>query len=117
MSNEKQAAAFLEGLFDFSDVPLHVFIQEGVAADLCALIHHAGHDRKSVCKGTGISKKKLRKILSGDRDLTLKEICRISDFLGYTFDTIFYNRDYDKPLQPWFIDRLSSSKNDTSLKD
>lgn len=105
----EEASIFLRDLFDFSDVPLYCFIQEYSAINIILLMRHCGYDRKTLAKELKMKPRHLNKILSGDKNLSLKDICKISEHLGYTFDIVFHNKDYPNPTQPWQIDKELSS--------
>ena len=107
--SNQEAELFFKDLFDFSDVPLYDFIRKCSAINLILLIRHCGYDRKTLAKELKMKPKHLNKILSGDRNLSLKDINKISDHLGYTFDIVFHNKDYPNPTQPWQIDKELSS--------
>lgn len=107
--SNQEAELFFKDLFDFSDVPLYDFIRKYSAINLILLIRHCGYDRKTLAKELKMKPKHLNKILSGDRNLSLKDINKISDHLGYTFDIVFHNKDYPNPTQPWQIDKELSS--------
>lgn len=95
-------------LFDFIDELEPEDIQkEVVAADLSMLLVHANCSRSQLATDLGYTKSRISRILSGDENLTLKTLTKVADALGYTFDVIFYNENYDQPKQPWHIDRLN----------
>lgn len=93
-------------LFDFIDELEPEDIQkEVVAADLSMLLMHSNYSRTRLGADLGYGKSRISRILSGDENLTLKTLTKVADALGYTFDVIFYNKNYPKPKQPWNIDR------------
>lgn len=97
-------------LFDFIDELEPEDIQmEVVAADLSMLLVHANCSRSQLATNLGCKKSRISRILSGDENLTLKTLTKVADALGYTFDVIFHNKNYDRPKQPWHIDRLNNS--------
>lgn len=93
-------------LFDFIDELEPEDIQkEVVAADLSMLLVHSDYSRTRLGTDLGYGKSRISRILSGDENLTLKTLTKVADTLGYTFDVVFYNKNYPKPKQPWNIDR------------
>jgi len=100
-------------LFDFIDELEPEDIQmEVVAADLSMLLVHANCSRSQLATNLGYKKSRISRVLSGDENLTLKTLTKVTDALGYTFDVIFHNKNYDRPKQPWTIDR-ENKKNTT----
>lgn len=97
-------------LFDFIDELEPEDIQmEVVAADLSMLLVHSNCSRSQLATNLGYKKSRISRILSGDENLTLKTLTKVADALGYTFDVIFHNENYERPKQPWHIDRLDNS--------
>ena len=99
-------------LFDFIDELEPEDIQkEVVAADLSMLLVHSDYSRTRLGADLGYGKSRISRILSGDENLTLKTLTKVADALGYTFDVVFYNKNYPKPKQPWNIDRDNKKLN------
>lgn len=97
-------------LFDFIDELEPEDVQkEVVAADLSMLLVHSNCSRSQLATDLGYTKSRISRILSGDENLTLKTLTKVADALGYTFDVIFYNENYNQPKQPWHIDRLNKA--------
>lgn len=93
-------------LFDFiDDLEPEDIQKEVVAADLSMLLVHSSYSRTKLGADLGYRKSRISRILSGDENLTLKTLTKVADALGYTFDVVFYNHNYQKPKQPWIIDR------------
>lgn len=90
---------------DEYDVDISVIKMEQVASHLVGLLHHCKVSRSELAKELGWKKSRVTKVLSGDENLTIKTITAITHKLGYDFDVIFHNKNYEKPKQPWRIDR------------
>jgi len=90
---------------DEYDVDFSVIKMEQVASHLAGLLHHSKISRSELARELGWKKSRVTKVLSGDENLTIKTITTITHKLGYDFDVIFHNKNYDKPKQPWLIDR------------
>lgn len=83
---------------------------ELVASDLTLLLRHSGLKRADLATKLGVRKSRVTRILSGDENLTIKSITSIAEALDYTFDVVFYNKNYPKPKQPWLIEREKTVK-------
>lgn len=86
-------------------IDMSIIKMEQVASQLVGLLRHKKISRAELAQELGWSKGRVTKVLSGDVNLTLKTITTITQKLGYDFDVIFHNADYNKPKQPWQIDR------------
>ena len=87
------------------DVDMSVMQMESVATDLVFLLKHSGLSRSELANKLDWKKSRVTKVLSGDENLTIKTITSVAECLGYGFDVVFYNENYDQPKQPWAIDR------------
>lgn len=87
------------------DVDMSAMQMESIATDLVFLLKHSGLSRSELASKLGWSKSRITKVLSGDENLTVKTITSIAECLGYAFDVVFYNENYEQPKQPWAIDR------------
>lgn len=94
---------------DIYDVDMSVMQMESIATDLVFLLKHSGLSRSELAKKLNWTKSRVTKVLSGDENLTIKTITSVAECLGYTFDVIFHNENYEQPKQPWHIDRLNKS--------
>lgn len=90
---------------DEYDVDISVIKMEQVASHLIGLLRHCNISRSELARELGWKKSRVTKVLSGDENLTIKTITIITQKLGYDFDVIFHNKNYEKPKQPWRIDR------------
>lgn len=90
---------------DTYDIDMSVIQMESIATDLVFLLKHSGLSRSQLASKLDWKKSRVTKVLSGDENLTIKTITSVAECLGYGFDVIFYNEDYDQPKQPWTIDR------------
>ncbi|MDN5638164.1 MAG: helix-turn-helix domain-containing protein [Staphylococcus equorum] len=87
------------------DIDMSIIKMEQVASHLVGLLRHQNISRSELAKDLGWSKSRVTKVLSGDENLTIKTMTMITQKLGYDFDIIFHNKNYEKPKQPWQIDR------------
>lgn len=87
------------------DVDMSVVKMEQVASHLVGLLRHHKISRSELAQKLGWSKGRVTKVLSGDVNLTIKTMTTITQKLGYDFDVVFHNKNYEKPKQPWQIDR------------
>lgn len=87
------------------DVDISVIKMEQVASHLVGLLRHCNMSRSELARELGWKKSRVTRVLSGDENLTIKTITTITHKLGYDFDVIFHNKNYEKPKQPWRIDR------------
>lgn len=94
---------------DIYDIDMSVMQMESIATDLVFLLKHSGLSRSDIASKLGWSKSRVTKVLSGDENLTIRTITSMAECLGYGFDVIFYNENYEQPKQPWHIDRLNKS--------
>lgn len=90
---------------DTYDIDMSVIQMESIATDLVFLLKHSGLSRSQLASKLDWKKSRVTKVLSGDENLTIKTITSVAECLGYGFDVIFYNENYDQPKQPWTIDR------------
>jgi transcriptional regulator with XRE-family HTH domain len=90
---------------DEYDVDMSAIKMEQIASHLVGLLRHKKISRSELAKELGWRKSRVTKVLSGDENLTIKTMTVITQKLGYDFDVIFHNKNYDKPKQPWQIDR------------
>lgn len=90
---------------DEYDVDMSIIKMEQVASHLIGLLRHHKISRSELAQKLGWPKARVTKVLSGDVNLTLKTITAITHKLGYDFDVVFHNKNYEKPKQPWQIDR------------
>lgn len=91
------------------DIDMSVMQMESIATDLVFLLKHSGLSRSELATKLGWSKSRVTKVLSGDENLTVRTITSVAECLGYAFDVVFYNENYDQPKQPWHIDKLNKS--------
>lgn len=101
MSNASELSMF----GDIYDVDMSAMQMESIASDLVFLLKHSGLSRSELASRLGWNKSRVTRILSGDENLTIKTITSVAECLGYGFDVIFYNENYEQPKQPWNIDR------------
>lgn len=87
------------------EIDMSIIKMEQIASHLVGLLRHRKISRAELAKDLGWSKGRVTKVLSGDENLTIKTITTITSKLGYDFDIIFHNKNYEKPKQPWQIDR------------
>lgn len=87
------------------DIDMSIIKMEQVASHLVGLLRHRKISRSDLAQQLGWSKGRVTKVLSGDVNLTIKTITTITEKLGYDFDIVFHNKNYEKPKQPWQIDR------------
>ncbi|EEY78937.1 DNA-binding helix-turn-helix protein [Acinetobacter calcoaceticus RUH2202] len=87
------------------DVDMSIIKMEQVASHLVGLLRHNKISRSELAQKLGWSKGRVTKVLSGDVNLTIKTITTITQKLGYDFEVVFHNKNYEKPKQPWQIDR------------
>ncbi|WP_111861336.1 helix-turn-helix domain-containing protein [Acinetobacter sp. CFCC 10889] len=102
-------------------VDMSIVKMEQVASQLTGLLRHKKISRAELAQELGWSKGRVTRVLSGDVNLTLKTITTITQKLGYDFDVIFHNENYNKPKQPWQIDRdnnviISSQQNTSEIE-
>lgn len=90
---------------DTYDIDMSVIQMESIATDLVFLLKHSGLSRSELANKLDWKKSRVTKVLSGDENLTIKTITSVAECLGYGFDVVFYNENYDLPKQPWTIDR------------
>ena len=90
---------------DEYDIDMSIIKMEQVASHLVGLLRHRKISRSELAQKLGWSKGRVTKVLSGDVNLTIKTITTITQSLGYDFEVIFHNKNYEKPKQPWRIDR------------
>ncbi|WP_228291804.1 helix-turn-helix domain-containing protein [Acinetobacter towneri] len=90
---------------DEYDVDMSIVKMEQVASHLVGLLRHQKISRSELAQKLGWSKGRVTKVLSGDVNLTIKTITTITSELGYDFDIVFHNKKYERPKQPWQIDR------------
>lgn len=93
------------------DVDMSIIKMEQIASHLVGLLRHHKISRSELAQNLGWSKGRVTKVLSGDVNLTIKTISTITQELGYDFDVVFHNKNYEKPKQPWQIDRERASLN------
>lgn len=105
MSNASELSMF----GDIYDVDMSAMQMESIASDLVFLLKHSGLSRSELASRLGWNKSRVTRILSGDENLTIKTITSVAECLGYGFDVIFYNENYEQPKQPWHIDRINKS--------
>lgn len=91
------------------DIDMSAMQMESIATDLVFLLKHSGLSRSELASKLGWSKSRITKVLSGDENLTVKTITSIAESLGYAFDVVFYNENYEQPKQPWHIDKMNKS--------
>ncbi len=101
MSNTSKVSMF-DNIYD---IDMSVMQMESVATDLVFLLKHSGLSRSELASKLDCKRSRVTRILSGDENLTIKTITSIAECLGYGFDVVFYNENYDQPKQPWTIDR------------
>lgn len=94
---------------DIYDVDMSVMQMESIASDLVFLLKHSGLSRSELASILDWKKSRVTRVLSGDENLTIKTITSVAECLGYGFDVVFYNENYDQPKQPWHIDKLNKS--------
>lgn len=93
------------------DIDMSIIKMEQIASHLVGLLRHQNISRSELAKELGWSKSRVTKVLSGDENLTIKTMTMITQKLGYDFDIIFHNKNYEKPKQPWQIDRERNAPN------
>lgn len=96
---------------DKYDVDMSIVKMEQVASHLIGLLRHHKISRSELAQRLGWSKGRVTKVLSGDVNLTIKTITTITHELGYDFDIVFHNKNYERPKQPWQIDRDKTMPN------
>ena len=62
---------------------------------------YAGKSRADVVTGLGMDKSRISHIFSGNGNVTLKTIHKVSRYLGYEFDVVFRLIEAPRALQPW----------------
>lgn len=87
------------------DIDMSIIKMEQVASHLIGLLRHQNISRSELAQKLGWSKGRVTRVLSGDVNLTIKTITTITQKLGYDFEVVFHNKNYEKPKQPWLIDR------------
>lgn len=92
----------------FSDLPdlneFEEFKKLEIAADLSALMVHAGVTRSQLARLLGWTRSRVTKVLSGDTNPTLKTVYEFSRALGYDVN-LTYRRPVDDPVpQPWMVE-------------
>lgn len=87
------------------NVAMSIIKMEQIASHLVGLLRHSNISRAELALQLGWKKSRVTKVLSGDENLTIKTITAIAEQLGYDFDIVFHNKNYEKPKQPWQIDR------------
>ncbi|MEG8983054.1 helix-turn-helix transcriptional regulator, partial [Acinetobacter baumannii] len=92
-------------LFSCEHEDISIVKMEQVASHLVGLLRHSNMTRSEIALQLGWKKSRVTKVLSGEENLTIKTISKISRLLGYDFDVIFHNKNYERPKQPWQIDR------------
>ncbi|WP_298980184.1 helix-turn-helix domain-containing protein [uncultured Psychrobacter sp.] len=102
-------------LDEFSTLDATEIQMELVASDLTLLLRHSGLKRSDLATILGVKKSRITRILSGDENLTIRSITSVAEALDYTFDVVFYNKNYPKPKQPWTIKREERLK--TKVKE
>ena len=100
---------------DEYDIDMSIIKMEQVASHLVGLLRHRKISRTELAKDLGWSKGRVTKVLSGDENLTIKTITTITSKLGYDFDIIFHNKNYEKPKQPWQIDREKTTTDQITI--
>ncbi len=98
------------------DIDMSIIKMEQVASHLVGLLRHHKISRADLAKKLGWSKGRVTKVLSGDVNLTIKTITTITEKLGYDFDIVFHNKNYERPKQPWQIDRDKTMPNPVLLR-
>lgn len=96
---------------DEYDIDMSIIKMEQVASHLVGLLRHHKMSRSELAQNLGWSKGRVTKVLSGDVNLTIKTITTITQKLGYDFDVVFHNKNYEKPKQPWQLDREKNASN------
>jgi len=94
---------------DIYGADMSVMQMESIASDLIFLLKHSGLSRSELASRLGWKKSRVTKVLSGDENLTIRTITSVAECLGYGFDVVFYNENYDQPKQPWHIDKINKS--------
>lgn len=89
----------------FSTLDATEIQMELVASDLALLLRHTGLKRTDLARELGVKKSRITRILSGEENLTIKSLTSVAEALDYTFDVVFYNKNYSKPKQPWTVER------------
>ncbi|WP_335961661.1 helix-turn-helix transcriptional regulator [Acinetobacter haemolyticus] len=92
-------------LLSCQHVDISIVKMEQIASHLVGLLRHSNTSRAELATRLGWKKSRVTKVLSGDENLTIKTISAITQQLGYDFDIVFHNKNYEKPKQPWQIDR------------
>ena len=96
---------------DEYDIDMSIIKMEQVASHLVGLLRHRKISRSELAQQLGWPKGRVTKVLSGDVNLTLKTITTITQKLGYDFEVVFHNKNYEKPKQPWQRDREKNTPN------
>lgn len=95
-----------EVLFDdVYDIDASEQAMQVLASDLVLLLKHCGVTREELATKLECNVNYVARILSGDVNMSIHDITVIAEVLGYTFDVIFHNEEYDRPQQPWVVDR------------
>ncbi|MCU4406474.1 helix-turn-helix domain-containing protein [Acinetobacter junii] len=92
-------------LLSCKSVDMSIVKMEQIASHLVGLLRHSNMSRAELAAQLGWKKSRVTKVLSGDENLTIKTITAITQQLGYDFDVVFHNKNYEKPKQPWQVDR------------
>ncbi|MCI3877704.1 helix-turn-helix domain-containing protein [Acinetobacter higginsii] len=79
--------------------------KEQIAASLVGLMKHKGLNRVGLATALGWNKSRVSRLLSGDENLTVKTLTNVVHKLGYDFELVYFNKNYERPKQPWHIDR------------
>lgn len=93
---------------DVYDIDASELAMQRLASDFILLLKHVGVTREQFAELTGYSINYISRILSGDVNMSIHDITVLAEALGYSFDIVFFNEEYERPLQPWTIDKQNS---------
>lgn len=74
-----------------------------IASSMSALLVFSEKNSNEIARKLNKKPNQIRKILSGDQNLTIKAILEFSLALNYDFDVVFHSQKDPKPKQPWHI--------------
>lgn len=92
-------------LLSCKHIDISIVKMEQVASHLVGLLRHSNISRAELATQLGWKKSRVTRVLSGDENLTIKTISTITQQLGYDFDIVFHNKNYERPKQPWQTDK------------
>lgn len=93
----------LQSIFDFFETTEIDIKKSKIAADLCALLAYCELSRTDIADKLGREKSYISRMLSGKQNLTIKSILEFCLALDYDFEVTFFNKENDRPRQPWQV--------------